>query len=294
MVTAHLRIVDLLAFEKAWTATWQGKGKQPKELLQDQHYPDPSDPRVQAHFDFLKRFFHHKNYILVNGVPLFMVFMTYDNRVLPLLARLRELAMADGFPAPGLHIPQFMPNLKHPSAFGVTPGINYNFNLEPQKEFDADFFYPANYYHLGTAVPESCVGGAAGTEQRPVYVSTITTFDNTPRRDATSALIWDRSWNLNGVAASFERDLVETMVYEACCQPTAVRAKGGKFVVVNAWNEWAEGMVMEPSDMHGRDFLHAVMQAKKMVGEIGCDWAKYGLYRTTVAKSYGNKTFNLH
>ncbi len=66
-------------------------------------------------------------------------------------------------------------------------------------------------------------------------------------------------------ATSFQRDLVTTMTHEICCQQVHVRNSGGKFILVNAWNEWGEGMALEPSDAYGKSLLEAVKTAKAIV-----------------------------
>jgi hypothetical protein len=43
-----------------------------------------------------------------------------------------------------------------------------------------------------------------------------------------------------------------------------------RFVVVNAWNEWAEGVPLEPSDVYGYRFLETVWNVKKKVLENEC------------------------
>jgi hypothetical protein len=264
-----------------WTATWQGKGIKEHELLQEQNYPDSSSPLVVEHYNWLKRFFHHKNYILVNGVPLFMVFQTFDTRCHPILDKLRELAMADGFPAPGIHIPQFRVNIEHPINKDVIPLKMRNTRVT-MHNFASDAYYPSNHNFKGNMVPQWCRDGGRGNETRPVYLSTLTAFDNTPRRDFSTATVWDRRWSHLGVIKSFERDLVETMYYDMCCQTPAARNAGGKFMMVNAWNEWAEGMTMEPSNLWGRQFLDSVRNAKKIVRKIRCSLPLYEMYHSDI------------
>ena len=98
--------------QESWTNSWNGKhnyhhdgGKDPI-LLVEQLYPDANTFFVEEHYEYLKKFFHHKNYILVNGCPLLFVYGNSQRpEVLSIRQKLRELAIADGFPSPGLHIP---------------------------------------------------------------------------------------------------------------------------------------------------------------------------------------------
>jgi hypothetical protein len=74
------------------------------------------------------------------------------------------------------------------------------------------------------------------------------------------------------------------MYYESCCfsdigtndvrttstltttDTTTLRVDGDdRFVLINAWNEWAEGMAMEPSDVYGRKFLETIRDTKNEV-----------------------------
>ena len=78
------------------------------------------------------------------------------------------------------------------------------------------------------------------------YPGVMVAFDNTPRRQF-DADIWYgsnpytfRRWLANCVSAVIDRPPEERLVF------------------VNAWNEWAEGATLEPSDRFGRTFLQAV------------------------------------
>ena len=77
---------------------------------------------------------------------------------------------------------------------------------------------------------------------------------------------------------SFEIDLTTALMFETCCQGIKSRRRGGSFVLVNAWNDWAGGAVLEPSDKYGRAFLEAVGRAKSNSLEFGCSWRRYDHY----------------
>ena len=126
-------------------------------------------------------------------------------------------------------------------------------------------------------------------------------FDNTPRRSFKQAHIYDRNFTIPGghslssterssltpltVPQSFALDLVTALMFDRCCQPEELREKGGKYLMVNAWNEWGEGMMLEPSDVYGRGLLEAVREAKRAARELQCDWSAYRQYKLRLYQS---------
>jgi hypothetical protein len=57
------------------------------------------------------------------------------------------------------------------------------------------------------------------------------------------------------------------LIYSACCQ----RQTEDQFVAINAWNEWGEGMALEPSDTYGRGFLEIIHDVKEELRNAGCN-----------------------
>ncbi|MFN2518004.1 MAG: glycoside hydrolase family 99-like domain-containing protein [Jatrophihabitantaceae bacterium] len=78
------------------------------------------------------------------------------------------------------------------------------------------------------------------------YPGVMVTFDNTARRQWKSDLWYGAN------PYSFRRWL------SAACSAVADRDADSRVVFVNAWNEWAESAVLEPSRRFGRTYLQAV------------------------------------
>lgn len=84
-------------------------------------------------------------------------------------------------------------------------------------------------------------------QQRPaLFPGVMVAFDNTPRRQWDSDIWYGsnpytfRRWLATAVSSVLDREPEDRVVF------------------VNAWNEWAEGAVLEPTDRYGRSFLLAV------------------------------------
>lgn len=79
-----------------------------------------------------------------------------------------------------------------------------------------------------------------------LHPGVMVAFDNTPRRQWDSDVWYGsnpytfRRWLATAVSSVLDREPEERLVF------------------VNAWNEWAEGAVLEPTDRYGRAFLQAV------------------------------------
>jgi hypothetical protein len=264
---------------ESWTGTWHGRWNQ-GQMLYEQFCPSSADQRIVDHYNYLKQFFHHENYIKINGAPLFFVLRPSKNKCFSILTKLRELARADGFPSPGLYIPGGSNAMIHHEAYtGKLSHPPYHIS-----HYDADFFYPySSVPNKQMTIPSQCRNGSFSwkKQKRVQYLSTMVQFDNTPRRNSSHSLVWDRSFfNALGAAKSFELDLVTILTYDRCCQKEEIRSTGGKFVVINAWNEWAEGMALEPSKEFGFQFLESVKKAKEVSRRTTnkCEWSVYDKY----------------
>eukprot|EP01040_Poterioochromonas_malhamensis_P012339 gene12339-13492_t len=276
-----------------WLCKWVGNGAtiQPKdgkyyqknvnnpELLYEQLCPIENDTAIAEHYQYLRQFFHHKNYIKVNGKPLFEFFRFTDTpQCLYIVPKLQELAIKDGFP--GLHIiggeyTMADHEILSPSWSTMEPN-----RQEDKTIYSGSFYFPVhirnnevNYQEPGK-VPSKCLFNKEEIwkrNHRPHYIGVITAFDSTPRRSINNAtLIVRKAPHLTSVQ-SFEIDILNSLFYDQCCFSPEVRDKGGKFITILAWNEWGEGMVLEPSEQDGYAYLHAVKKMKKKMEHIGCD-----------------------
>ena len=104
-----------------WTTTWHRSHAEEnqtdttiqdetQDLLQRQYFPSQSsDPAIQVHYEWLRQFVHHEKYIKVQGTPLLMLYRAAPGVQL-VIARLKELAIQDGFPGLFCTLGQYVTN----------------------------------------------------------------------------------------------------------------------------------------------------------------------------------------
>ena len=273
-----------------WEVKWTGEAHvKSKHLRSDsiifkQYYPSPQNISVLCHYQFLSRFFKHPNYITINKRPIFFVYDYFKYEpILRILHQYRIYAKNEGYP--DLYIVRF--SCLHEHAVNTNRLRKVNIT----DGFDEDMYYPGCSFHrprryYGNRLPKWCRHGKGTKEvlSRPVFLGVVTSFDNTPRRVYERAYIWKRNHTKNYIPEyiGFENDLTNALRYIKCCGDHITNKKNLSstisnnsnnntineepllnIAVLNAWNEWGEGMAMEPSNIYGRKFLEAVPNAKR-------------------------------
>lgn len=259
-----------------WVDTWLGKSpnttrrekRRRRTVLQRQHFPDPSDESVKQHYQWLSRFFHHPNYIKVNGQPVFMVYWWLPDNV-PILKELRRLAIQDGFP--GLYLTIAMSHT-HDELFVPGRDKGQDRNQFPTGLVNKTVAYPYPLKWMEKQilrVPEWCHTKTTLPDRNRTDLITgiLAAFDNTPRRTLEEAHLWSAD-EPELVVERFFKSLQAAIYYETCCFPPTT--SDDRFILINSMNEWAEGMSLEPSDVFGYRFLESVRKAKTSVVSSGC------------------------
>lgn len=240
-----------------WSRTWTGSQQ---ELLLEQTYSAADD---REHIRWLLPYLKDRRYITVLGRP---VIFLYRAQQLPNLAETirvwREAAVAAGLP--GLYFswvegnhPTETPNL-------VGQGLDAACEFQPRTGSSGA---PQPTWVRGTArqlLPrpwrtnqirdyDRLVAGALGRPTPPYKRFPCVTpgWDNAARRaPRLPANIWTGSTPI-----AYERWLRRTLEKFEPFGPDE------DFVIVNAWNEWAEGNHLEPDRKWGRAYLEATRRA---------------------------------
>lgn len=221
-----------------------GKPENPNDtgVLLDQQYGDRAE--WIKHFEYFLPFFKDERYIKVGGKPLVILYRTFLITCLSdMIACWQECARKEGFP--GLYIIGAYPNDSNKKHLD---GVLYH---EPPQSI--------------VTLREAGVGGSAYsiTYSQMVehvlaepmmgdntYFSCFTGFDDTPRRGLRGNALIDAT------PQQYETFLAKSIAKNI--------AAGNEFTFINAWNEWGEGMHLEPDEKYGYAFLEATKHAKEL------------------------------
>lgn len=232
-----------------WTRTWDGRGD---EILIDQQHSPEDDI---AFIEYVAEYMRDPRYLRVDGKPMLLV---YRPGLFPDMAatalRWRRWCRDNG--VGDIHL-AYVQSFERPdpAEIGFDAAVEFPPNLSPVNPVTGHNLINPDF--AGSVL--DWTGLAEESRQRvlPSYIlyrGITPGWDNEARRPARGRVYQGASplgfgdWLSRLVRDEPARDAPDSPIF------------------VNAWNEWAEGAVLEPDAHHGHAYLEAVRQALKSRG----------------------------
>jgi len=244
-----------------WARTWDGKAHQ---MLMPQEYGNKED--WVKHFQYLLPFFQDERYIKENNCPMFLI---YKSVSIPCAAEMMELwnEMAQKAGFNGIH---FVETLRDGSCDSRSLPFKARMEFEPIRTNMQQGFIKLNYKRLRrrlikswnalfhSNIPLNKPFLFADVAQRSIellspegtYGGIFIGWDNTPRRGLASTIV------LPPTKAEFKEYLSKKLAQTQQYYHT-------NYLFINAWNEWAEGTVLEPDEVHRYEYLESILEITK-------------------------------
>ncbi|WP_312430330.1 glycoside hydrolase family 99-like domain-containing protein [Lacrimispora sp.] len=231
--------------KNVWANTFENKEiNKNLGILLEQKYGLKED--WEKHFNYLLPFFQDKRYIKIDGKPLFLI---YQASIIPCIKDMLELwrRLSKEAGLPGLYIIGSNCNV---SAKNVVDAVLYT---EPGrskgmlKKLDDNQIHIVDYETIWNRILKT------KKTSKKTFLGAFVGYDDTPRRGIEGAVI------TNATPQKFCYYLAEIMAKNA--------AWNNDLLFLNAWNEWGEGMYLEPDDKYGYQYLEAILQAKKIFSD---------------------------
>lgn len=217
-------------------------------ILINQDYGDEKDWKV--HFEYLLPFFEDERYIRIADKPVFIIYKPEDlkEKLNPMLECWKRWAVQAGLS--GLYIigaqcavnsetrwPLMDARIKHGPAI----------SLANEKKVGNTHFFDYDYIWKRFL-------GLEGNYKEKTYYCGFVDFDSSPRQ-GDYAIIFE-----GASPTKFEKYFDQLLKKSI--------ALGNELVFLNAWNEWGEGMYLEPDTRFGFSYLEAVKSIMQKYKEI--------------------------
>lgn len=252
---------------ETWARTWDGKENQ---VLIRQNY-DEDKECWKEHFQYLLPFFKDKRYICVENRPMFILYKPQlIKKCKEMMEYWNELAVDAGFK--GIYF-----GYQHHTAFDYDlTACNFEFAIEFEPFYTVYDLRKKNIKLESTwsrlkkkvqnlpTIYDYDVIWENIINRHPsgnVCAGAFPAWDNTPRRGRKAILFWESS------PQKFES-------YMSSRIKSAKKYYNRDFLFINAWNEWAEGAHLEPTETYGYSYLEALKRALIENGEFKYEFTK--------------------
>lgn len=242
-----------------WNRSWEGK----KEILLKQEYGDVND--WEEHFQYLLPFFKDARYEKKDGKPLFMVFTSEFAEKNEMFRYFNKRSIEEGFNGL-LFIESFSGGSRKKynqfwnSISVVTEKVFYREPNVSNDMFGLDLiFLPRRICRsfIRRVIHKTDILWRVSShllykyqmkekKKNEIIHGIHMGFDNTPRHRKRGTVIDPPS----------KKDFFELMEYYA----------DEEYLFFNAWNEWAEGMILEPTEEWGYRYLNWIKEWSELSG----------------------------
>lgn len=229
-----------------WSKLWDGGNK---ELIFEQKLQDGD---AEKFFNDILPYFKDERYEKNGNRPILLIYrpqLFEKDALLPFLERLNSLAVIQGFD--GIC---FLST----NAFGFDEPLEYGF--EGLVEFPPHYVYDCcpEILNVDRLIPTTDFTIAdmsrffekklyLKTSQYPVFRACFPSWDNTPRKAWSKGVCYKMS---DENFATWLRDIIQWTMKN--------HSEEEMIVYINAWNEWGEGAILEPTLRYGYKYLDIV------------------------------------
>lgn len=229
-----------------WTRRWDGNDE---DVLLSQNY---SAEDARAFIRYLLPFFHDQRYLRVEQRPVLFVYRP-DSIPDPAiyLAVWEEECRAAGLEPPYVTA-VLTRGATDPRTYGMDAGVerplhDWTDGAVPDISAQLQAYTPMHGSVLDYAEVAAHYAAQQDAREYPWFRSLMPIWDNTARYGAKALMLH------GSTPALFSRWLEASIRFTRATLP-----EDRRFVVVNAWNEWAEGAHLEPDTRYGYAYLNAV------------------------------------
>ena len=230
-----------------WNRSWQGK----KDILCKQVYGTKKD--WEKHFQYLLPFFKDKRYEKKNNKPLFMIFVPDFKVKNQLLDYFNKRCKEEGFN--GICVIETYDGSRKIDEFKANESkiTDYTFYREPSiSEFDyiRGNFFRRVIHHINRKLR------IKGILKKPYVIDGNKLMDIKIKKEPMNSDIAHGLWfEWDNTPRHGTQGYVITPYNHSKFIKYMDMIKNQDYLFINAWNEWAEGMIMEPTEENGYKYL---------------------------------------
>ncbi len=239
--------------------TWYKSINGAKETLIAQCYGDRDD--WERHFRYLLHFFRDERYEKKNNKPLLMVFDSVFAEKNELFAYFDSRCREEGFG--GLCLIEsrnYLPP-KRDFANDIAECTEYVFLREPTASHQR-YLIQSPFKRAGNKLRRLLVD--FGVSQKPIIVSGTELINEAIRHAETNPQVLHGVWfQWDNTPRHGSRGYVITPYSKGLFFEYMDKVSSDDYLFINAWNEWAEGMMLEPTDEYGFKYLEWIAEWRK-------------------------------
>lgn len=237
----------------SWKKTWNGLN----EILIKQTYGN--EDKWDEHFNYLLQFFNDERYIKIDNKPVFVIYTPENIKNLnKMIAFFKKRCIENGFN--GIYIIESKNTIKNlefissESSARVLREPNCSLGKRSLLEkifqklksnFKKNYLYFVQKYKYLKFIKYS-IGISKEYVNEKMFPGIFTNWDNTSRHGRRGYVIEDSTPQL------FKKYLLE--------QKKIMKERNVEYIFLNAWNEWAEGMYLEPDEKYKYEYLEAIKE----------------------------------
>lgn len=232
-----------------WTNTWGEQADLGTKTYSAKMKPSDVDKFVKDILPFLQ----DKRYITVEGRPHIIIYQAKKDPYLPeFIERIGKAIEKHGIKKPyiSLVFPDEQPDIFDPREYNADAAVEFGVHMKARPDHTQT---PLSTQHIANPLAKITIFDMQEFVNKkdyifksdyPIYKGAMSTFDNTARKIYTGAYLF-----------SLSPDLYKQWLSEL------IKNAETDTIFLSAWNEWAEGMHLEPDQRYGYAYLQATRDA---------------------------------